>query len=405
LLSFIGVYRWFQFTCRKQRQFFLNRSSNMISDFQLVLIGIIAVIIVGVIVYNRWQESLYRRRAEKAFQRDGSDTSPDVLFSDKQTERVEPSFGAINAATAAEEDDALNELTAPILGSSPHDDVRPNYVTSASELLPTINAEIDTVAMILADVALDADRYVPMILQSQSLAKHVLWEGLVGGLWQPIDPTMDEKYRELRAGLQLADRSGVVDATVLTAFDDAMTNFAASLDAVSQREDITDAHRRAQMVDAFCADTDIEIAINIIGKSGVTFAATKLRGLAEAKGLVALPAGEYAAKDDLGRMLYTLRNGNPAESSALRTEQPYFTQLTFALDVPRTPQPAQVFERMYALALQFADVLQGELVDDNKKTLTAQAKRSINDTIHEITGEMQQKGVAPGSATALRLYS
>jgi len=34
----------------------------MISDFQLVLIGIIAVVIVGVIVYNRWQEAVYKKR-------------------------------------------------------------------------------------------------------------------------------------------------------------------------------------------------------------------------------------------------------------------------------------------------------------------------------------------------------
>jgi len=377
----------------------------MISDFQLVLVGIIVVIIVGVIVYNRWQESLYRRRAEKAFQRDAGDSAPDVLFTDKSTERVEPSFGVMNSSTAAAAELALDELTMPILGATPQIEARPPYVTSLNELLPIINAEIDTVAMILADHPLDADRYAPMMLQSQTLAKHVLWEGLIGGLWQPIDPTLDEKYRELRAGLQLADRSGVVDGRVIIAFDEAMSAFATSLNAVSQREDVTDALRRAQMVDAFCADTDIEIAVNIIGKSGVTFAATKLRGLAEAKGLITLPAGEYAAKDDLSRVLYTLRNGNPAESSSLRTEQPYFTQLTLALDVPRTPNPSQVFERMYTLALQFADVLQGELVDDNKKTLTAQAKRSINDTIHEITGEMQQKGVVPGSATALRLYS
>ena len=46
----------------------------MISDFQLVLVGVIAVIIVGVLVYNRWQESNYKRRAEQMFsaQRDES---------------------------------------------------------------------------------------------------------------------------------------------------------------------------------------------------------------------------------------------------------------------------------------------------------------------------------------------
>ena len=388
----------------------------MFSDFQLVLIAAAAAVVVGVIVYNRWQESRYRRRAEQAFARTDGDQG-DALFTTSAVPatfvetpqgRVEPSFGRMSDAEEAE---ALDALTAPIGGSFGQqiDDAiverRPVIHGGAAEMQPAINAEIDTIGMILADTPVDADQYAPVIQASQEIARNVLWEGLVGGLWQPIDPSLDEKYRELRAGLQLADRAGAVDAATLQAFDDAIARYASVLNAVSQREDINEAARRAQVVDAFCADTDIEIAVNIVGKSGVTFAATKLRGLAEAQGLSALPNGEYAQKDDYGRVLFTLRNGNQSESPALRSEQPYFTQLSLALDVPRTPNAAQNFERMFTLALQFADVLQGEVVDDNKRVLTANGRKSISDTIHEITGEMQQRGVAPGSSVALRLYS
>ncbi len=384
----------------------------MISDFQFVLIGIIAAIIVGVIVYNRWQEAKYKRHAERAFAKSGRD-GDDALFADSVDKpaafgrRVEPSFGRLGDAAEA---DALDELTAPIGGGDGAADVASaEFIGGAggvgNEMAPAINPEIDTVAMILADAPLDADRYAPMIAQSQKIAKNILWEGLVGGLWQPVDPTLDEKYRELRAGLQLADRGGAVDPVTLQNFDEAMTNFAAGINAVSQREEVNDAARRAQMIDAFCAESDVEIAVNIIGKSGVTFAATKVRGLAEAQGLEALATGEFAKKDDYGRLLFVLRNGNPHESPSIRTDQPYLTQLTFALDVPRTPQAGRVFERMFALALQFADVLHGEVVDDNKKVLTAHGRKLIAETIHGITGEMQQKGIAPGSSIAIRLYS
>ncbi len=389
----------------------------MISDFQLVLIGIIAVIIVGVIVYNRWQELKYKHRAEQAF---GSDSPlrEDALFpQDKgsptgSATRVEPSFGPMHLTA---EDAVLNELTAPI-GETADGSVnagndsgigepRPEFGGMGNELAPAINNEIDTVAMILADAPVDADRYAPMIMQSKKIAKNILWEGLVGGLWQPIDPTLDEQYRELRAGMQLADRGGAIDSMMLQNFDEAMANFAGSINAVSQREDVNEAARRAQMVDVFCADSDIEIAINIVGKSGVTFASTKVRGLAEAQGLVAMASGEFALKDDYGRVLFVLRNGNPAESPPIRVEQAYLTQLTFALDVPRTPGVGRVFERMFTLAMQFADVLHGEVVDDNKRVLTAHGRKVIAETIHEITGEMQQKGIAPGSSIALRLYA
>jgi hypothetical protein len=110
-------------------------------------------------------------------------------------------------------------------------------------------------------------------------------------------------------------------------------------------------------------------------------------------------------KDDYGRVLFCLRNGYSAEAPTLRGEQPYFTQITFALDVPRTPEPGRIFERMFTLALQFADVLHGELVDDNKKLLTANGRKVIGETILGITGEMQNHGVAPGCSVALRLYA
>ena len=248
--------------------------------------------------------------------------------------------------------------------------------------------------------------------QSQRVSKRIIWEGLVGGLWQPIDAPIDlqkaddrEGFRELRAGLQLASRNGMVDVNTLHAFNEMMIAFAQSIGAVSQREDVDLATARAQAVDTFCADTDIEIAINVIGKNGATFATTKVRGLAESKGLMALDSGEYEMRDERGHALFTLRNMNADEPPGIRQVGAYLTGLTFAIDVPRAPHPGNAFERMMTLALRFADTLQGDVVDDNRKLLTANGRKVIAETIASIAGEMEAKGVAPGSAAALRLYS
>ena len=50
----------------------------MISDFQLALVGLAVVVVVAVIIYNRWQESKYKKRAEQAF----GTSHPDVLIDD-----------------------------------------------------------------------------------------------------------------------------------------------------------------------------------------------------------------------------------------------------------------------------------------------------------------------------------
>ena len=367
----------------------------MISDFQWALAGIAVVIIVLVIVYNRWQESKCKRQAERTFTSDHRD----VLLHDS-AERVEPQLGEMPSSRST--DDDLMGFDSPTV----EEPIMPR--SAADARLPGINAEIDTVALLLADAPILPDQFWPTVQQSQRVSKRIIWEGLVGALWHPIDAqNADDSvgYRELRAGLQLASRNGMVDPNTLRAFNEMMIAFAQSIGAVSQREDVELAAGRSQVVDAFCADTDIEIVVNVIGKNGVTFATTKVRGLAESNGLVALDTGEYEMRDELGHALFALRNMNANEPPGIRQAGAYLTGLTFALDVPRAAQPARVFDRMMTLALRFADSLQGDVVDDNKKLLTANGRKLIADTIAEIAGEMESKGVAPGSSAALRLYS
>jgi hypothetical protein len=370
----------------------------MISDFQWALVGIAVLIIVGVVVYNRWQEAKYKKHAEHAFSSDHRD----VLLheSGERADRVEPQLGRMPPMRA--DDDDLMGFDTPIVDEP----IMPRSAFDST--LPGINAEIDSVALVLADSPILPDEFWPTVQQSQQVSKHIIWEGLVAGLWRPIDARNaddGEGFRELRAGLQLASRSGPVDSNTLHAFDEMMVAFAHGIGAVSQREAVGDAVKRSQAVDAFCADTDIEIAINIIGKNGVTFATTKVRGLAESNGLVGLDSGEYELRDELGHALFTLRNMNAEEPPGVRHAGAYLTGLTFALDVPRAAKPAQVFERMMTLALRFADSLQGDVVDDNRKLLTANGRKVIADTIASIGGEMEARGVTPGSAAALRLYA
>jgi hypothetical protein len=426
----------------------------MISDFQLALGGAAAALVVGVIVYNRWQESKYKRRAERAFATD----HPDVLIDDgargagSKFDRVEPALdaaalGSLGPVTTNKfADDGLDDID-PITMPSPdvhashaaphiaaqsraqapppsfasaepsHPPARPAYadrphpaphlapqVTSVPNA-PALHAEIDSLALVLADSAIGPDKYQPVVEQSRHLGKGVQWEGLSGGLWKPIGADTADGFRELRAGIQLADRQGPTDAMILNAFNDMIVQFSTKVNAVSQREDVATALGRAQEVDGFCADTDIEIAVNVIGKNGGTFAVTKVRGLAESKGMLPTASGEYVHQDEHGLLLYTLRNMDPAEPPGIKRSTGYLTGLSFALDVPRTANAVKVFDQMFIIAMQFADVLQGEVVDDNRRLLTANGRKVISETVANITETMEAKGVAPGSSTALRLYA
>ena len=108
----------------------------MISDFQMALAGIAVVVIVAVIVYNRWQESTYKKRVERAFTTD----HPDVLFGGPP-DRVEPQWGDVPRPRM--NDDVEEGLLSPIV-SEP-------IVPRSTGQPGAVNADIDSVARAYPD--------------------------------------------------------------------------------------------------------------------------------------------------------------------------------------------------------------------------------------------------------------
>lgn len=362
----------------------------MINDFTLALIGVAAVLIVAILIFNWWQERRHARAAEQAFKAD----HPDVLLDPAEATRparLEPTLGDL-----------------PL----PDDDIVIPAPEAVDTLAPRqhrpeagINERIDTVAVILAETPVTVEKLTGFVLSSQKLGRPVNWEGLVAGLWEPLDRALSQgqPLRELRASLQLADRQGPTPKEKVSEFMLLVEELAHEISAVSQREDVDEAVERSVKVDAFCADTDIEIAISLVGKSGVTFAPTKVRGLLEAAGLVAMPDGEYVYPDEAGQALFSVRNMDAAEPPSIN-KSGYLTGLTLALDVPHCPDGMLALERMISLARQLCETLGGEVVDDNRRPLNPTGIEAIRKAIRGITAQMESFGVLPGSPVAKRLY-
>jgi FtsZ-interacting cell division protein ZipA len=369
---------------------FFPRDCHVISEFQLALIAIAAFVIAAILAYNYWQEQRYRERTERAFKTD----HPDVLLDAGDVSRpvrLEPQLGELPLP----EDDQVMDAPEDTFALAPR---------SASA---GVNTAIDTVALILAEAPVTASALTPFIERARHIARPVIWEGLVGGLWEPlltVDLTSGQ-VKELRVGLQLANRSGPTHREKIEEFMRLVEECAGAVSAVSQREQPVEAHERAQSIDAFCADTDIEIAVNVVGMNGVTFAPTKVRGLAEAAGMVHLDSGEYAQCDDTGEILFTLRNMNPAEPAGVSRSTGYLSGITLALDVPHVTKGKSAVDRMYSTALHMADALGGEVVDDNRAPLHAGGVEAIKKAVGGIATRMEHFGVAPGSPAAKRLFS
>ena len=365
------------------------------SSLQLSLLAAGAVVIVLVIAYNLWAERRARRRAEQAFE----GRAGDALF-EAVPARREPTMGELPSIPAADLDEPVLAPAAPLPPPAPAAAVE--ELQAPSGPAAEISSRIDTVAVILADDPIMEEQLEPLrdVLVQHSTPVHV--EGIVDEQWHPVESSPKKSWRELRVGLQLASRNGPVGEEELERFNQVIAQFAESVSAVSQREAPATAAARARELDAFCADADIEVAINVIGQFGATFAMPRVKQLALDHGFSETGSGDLVrfGTDGMPEILLRRFGDAPGKANAA-----YAQGLTFALDVPHVADGPAVLAEISRLAETFARALGGQVVDDNRKPLTEAGIASIRRSLERVFHDMEANGIPAGSPLARRLFS
>ena len=162
---------------------------------------------------------------------------------------------------------------------------------------------------------------------------------------------------------------------------------------------------RAGKLDEFCATVDIQFVLHIVEASGGVFAGTKLRGVAEAAGLVLEEDGVFHARDTGGAELFTVANMGAERLEAESIKSLATHGLTLSLDVPRVANGVLAFDRMLATAQQITLSLDGVLVDAQRAPLSDVMIAAIRAKTAELQRRMSDGDIAPGSVRALRLFS
>lgn len=359
------------------------------SDLQIGLAAAGVVVIVAVLIYNAMQERRARGKAEKDF----GERPPDALL-DTPPARREPTMSSIpeSAPPAA-------RVLAPD-ETSPH--MSAQELNAESAPAAEVSSRIDTVAVVLADDPVMSEQLQPLLDALRTFEKPVHVEGIVDEQWHPIETSPRRSWRELRVGLQLADRRGVVTEDDVERFNRTIADFAAAVNAVSQREAPGAAATRARELDTFCADTDIEVAVNVIGQFGATFAIARVKALALDNAMSETASGELVRFTPDGFPGFVVRRFDEANA---KPSASYYTGLTFALDLPQVTDAPEVLAEMVRVAEVFARSLGGQLVDDNRRPLTQAGLASIRRSLEKIFHEMETHGIPAGSPLARRLFS
>jgi hypothetical protein len=359
-----------------------------VSDLQLALTALGAALVAVVLVYNVVQERRARGKAEQAF----GARPPDALF-DPPDARREPTLGPVPQGEPAAKVPALDQTYPPVPAEE---------LEAAGSPAAEVSSRIDTVAVVLADDPIMSEQLQPLLdaLETHPTPTHV--EGIVDEQWHPVDTSPRRSWRELRVGLQLASRKGPVTEEEIERFNRAIADFAAATNAVSQREAPAAAAARARELDQFCADTDIEVAVNVVGQFGATFAVPRVKSLALENGLSETASGDLVRYTADGQPGFVIRrfDETPAKPGAH-----YYTGLTFALDLPQVADAPRVLAEMVQVAETFAATLGGQMVDDNRRPLTGAGLASIRRSLEKIFQDMEAHGIPAGSPLARRLFS
>lgn len=436
------------------------------TELQMGLIGLGAVVVVGVFGYNKWQEYRHRKLAEKVLDAHHSDVLLDepVRDSFSADQGDDQAQSELDAAPSSPNREEPSLDTAPVFASERIEPVlrfdsdtevaepepgveldEPRH-SSATPAYPAPEAQPGPAPVFVPDVARertelhremrDAPKEVPepthlisppvdyiaafeavepapayQLLESQAgvlarIRKPVHWLGFNESSheWDVIMDDGQSAYRRIRVGLQLVDRQGPVSDNELSLFGIAMQDLADELMAISSLPARSAALQSAAELDAFCAGVDIQIGINVISQ-GQIFQGTKLRALAEAAGMVIDAEGRFVRCDDDGNVLYMLLNQENSGFSSETMKTMTTHGLTFLLDVPRVAHGERVFNQMVELAKRFADVLRGGLVDDNRRPLSEGALEPIRKQVAQFQTTMAARGFPAGGSLAQRLFS
>ena len=351
------------------------------SELQLGLLAIGAVVVAGVFFYNKWQEARYRREVQAGFNSRHDDVLMGLTGAARETGR------ALHADYA---DPALGRLDdEPGAAKTPG--------AGLSEILDFI-VPIETPEEVTGAAAAEA-----AAAMSGRFSKPMLWEGFDGerNRWEPLAP--DRRYSRLRAGMQLVDRRGAADESELSEFGTAVEEAAASIDLLATAPPATPAASKGRELDRFCDNVDIRVAVHVQSDEA-PFSGSRLAGLAASLGF-ALDQAErrFLWRDGDGRVLFGIADFGPAPFDVDRLDSLALRAVTFELDVPRTPRGS--FGSFRDLALSLARGLNSRVVDDNRQPLSAAAFDAIEAQVQSVHSSMEARGIVPGGALALRLFS
>ncbi|HEY4074658.1 MAG TPA: cell division protein ZipA C-terminal FtsZ-binding domain-containing protein [Herbaspirillum sp.] len=415
------------------------------TDLQKILFIIGGVIVVGVIVYNKWQENKARRTLEQAFPSSHDDV---LMTSDAHgseaggngggiNQRQEPSIYSAPMTQADNDDDPYGgdtytpsqarQQAAPSAQTpqAPHRSEAPasGFAAAAAEFAPEVQTGFDSLpeeppfaTLITAsqkELPVDdlIDATIPIALEAQVRGEKILpsiqnlrYVGNkpvhfighhINGDWEPI--AHGGVYQSLLVGVQLANRSNPLSELEYSELLMRLRQFTDTINAEPDIPDMADIINIAQSLHQFIVDHDVQLGVNV-QSNGAPWEVNTLVSALTRQGFDLRTDGTLVMQDGEGEVLFSLSTNVP--QAAETTDR-----LTLLLDVPRVSLARDGYGALVSCARSLAMRLGGKVVDDSNQPLSEAALSDIAEQVSAFYAAMASAEIPAGSSRAMRLFS
>ena len=359
------------------------------SELQTALLVIGFSVIVAVYAFGWWQQRRYRRKFGPAFKTSHADalyqeSDASNAGRDRQPDLASMAYKSGGASATGMTAAALLDESCELL------DARTDFIIELHLDEPGPAAVLDGLWQRKFDFG------KPVQVCGLTLAtKH----------WEKAIAEGQALYERFRISLQLVDRGGAVSAAKLADFRDLVLGVARHIKANTTVPDLNKTHHHAVELDAFCAEVDQMVGVNLVAQGERTLIGGKIAQAADTQGMTLESDGAFHLLDAQGHSLFSLINQDtqPFQHHTLETFNT--PGITLLLDVPRVEDPALHFDQMMRVAHELARELQVNVVDDHRVALSDSSLARIRAQIIEVDAKMGEHGIKPGSGQARRLFA
>ncbi|VUZ28999.1 Uncharacterised protein [uncultured Comamonas sp.] len=397
-----------------------------------ISLAVLGIVFLGlVLAYNAW---VYRRTAPRkaAPPPPGQNTAP----------RQEPDLGGVDITQAppphlppadlvADAPPGAADLLAddPLLHVTPQADATaasaPSAASATAQAEPAPGLPAKAAATAAADkrpaldVLLDAIALLPLeqplagetILQVQPTTRRagskpfqVEGQNATTGQWEAV--RSGQRYRQLQAGVQLANRLGALNEIEFSEFVAKVQTFADTLGVAVELPDMLHEVARARDIDQFASQHDAQLSF-MLRPARAAWSPGYIAQQAAALGFVTanmpgrmvLPAPEAG----LPPLLTLAFDAQAAQAEDLDRTAVY--DLLLSLDVPQVAQALAPFERLCAALQSLGESMDGVLCDPDGNPLQPDMLGQIGVDLDGLYAALAAHALAAGSPLARRLFS